>query len=182
MCSSLSAFGFSQVFLFFFYLQLGMFVFCLLLAMFLSCLLLALLLYCLLLALLFRFFSSFSPLPLGMLFWFTQPSDILMPVPFSFFDSAGRFARVLRTYSSAHSAHPEFGPLSIVVHRRSSTWCCVRQSGVASFLLLVTTGAVGRGSFSVLCLNSLAAHRDLSHWCAARHLLRAARSSSITLW
>ena len=76
---------------------------------------------------------------------------------------------------------PELGPLSIVVHRPSSS-CCVRQSGVATFLLLVTTGAVGRGSFSVLCLNSLAAHRDLCHQCAARRLLRTARSSSVTLW
>ena len=52
---------------------------------------------------------------------------------------------------------------------------CVRQSDYASFLLLVTTGAVGWGSFSVLCPSSFAAHRDLSHLCAARRLLRAAR-------
>ena len=87
MCSSRSAFGFSQIFLFFL---------CLLLAMFFSCLLLEMLFSCPLLALLFRFFSS-SHLLLGMLFWFTRASDILMPVPFSFLDSAGRFARVLRT-------------------------------------------------------------------------------------
>ena len=37
---------------------------------------------------------------------------------------------------------------SPIVHRLSSTSCCVRQSG---------------GCFSVLCLNSLTAHRDLSH-------------------
>ena len=49
MLSSCSAFGFSQVFLFFF---------CLLLAMLFFCLLLAMLFSCLLLALLFRFFSS----------------------------------------------------------------------------------------------------------------------------
>ena len=52
MCSSRSAFGFSQVFLFFS---------CLRLAMLLSCLLLALLLSYLLLASLFRFVSSFLP-------------------------------------------------------------------------------------------------------------------------
>ena len=105
-------------------------------------------------------------------------------VLFSFFDSAGRFARVLRTYSSAHSAHTDSVLLvsSPIVRRLSSTSCCVRQSGVASFLLNVTTRSVGRVSFSVLCLNSLAAHRDLSHLCAARRLLRAARSSSVTLW
>ena len=117
-----------------------MFFSCLLLALLLSCLLLALHLSCLLLALLFRFFASF----------------LALPVPFSFFDSAGRFARVLRTCSSAHSG----------------------QSAVASFQHLVTTGTVGRG-FSVLCLTSLAAHRDLSYLCAARPLLRAARSSSV---
>ena len=163
MCSSRTAFGFSQVFLFFF------------------CLLLALLLSCLLLALLCRFFSSFLPCCWVCCFGSPALPDILMPVSFSFFDSAGRFARILRTCSSAHSAHPNsvLWVSSSIVHRVSSTSCCVRQSGAASFLLLVTTGAVGRGDFSVLCQNSLAAHRDL---CAARRLLRAARSTSVTLW
>ena len=53
----------------------------------------------------------------------------------------------------------------------SATSCCVRQCGVAGFLLLVSTGAVGRGSFTVLCLNSLTAHRGLSLLCVARRLL-----------
>ena len=62
-------------------------------------------------------------------------------------------------------------PSSIVVLRlRAAFW----QSGVASFLLLVTTGAVGRGSFSVRCLNSLAAHRDLSHRCRTSRLASGA--------
>ena len=129
---------------------------------------------CLLLALLFPFLSSFLPCC----------CVCSVGVLFSFFDSAGRFARVLRTCSSAHSAHTDSVLLvsSPIVRRLSSTSCCVRQSGVASFLLNVTTRSVGRVSFSVLCLNSLAAHRDLSHLCAARRLLRAARSSSVTLW
>ena len=49
------------------------------------------------------------------------------------------------------------------------------------FFFLVTTDAVGRGSFSVLCLNSLAVHRDLRQLCGARRLLLGARSSSRTL-
>ena len=57
---------------------------------------------------------------------------------------------------------------SPIVRRLSSTSCCVRQSGVASFLLLVTTDAVSHGSFCSLS--------ELTR------CLRAARSSSVTLW
>ena len=66
--------------------------------------------------------------------------------------------------------------------RRPSPSCGVRQSDVASFFFLVTTGAVGRGSFSVLCLNSLPAHRDLSPaaLCGSLRLRGALLASSNT--
>ena len=86
---------------------------------------------CLLLALLVPFHSSFLP----------SCCVCSVGVLFSFFDSAGRFARVLRTCSSAHSAQSDSVLLvsSHIVRRLSSTSCCVRQSGVASFLLKVVT-------------------------------------------
>ena len=76
---------------------------------------------------------------------------------------------------------PAFGPLSIVVHRPSFFFDFVLRSAIWR-CLFSSSGhhcPVGRGSFPVLCLNSLAAHRDLSHLCAARRLLRAARSSRL---
>ena len=106
-----------------------------------------------------------------------------MPVPFS-------FSSTLRVGLRVSSAHVLL--LTLLTRLRSSecrhppSVVCLRlravfgESGVASFLLLVTTGAVGRGSFSVLCLNSLAAHRDAI--CVPHVVLRAARSSSVTLW
>ena len=129
-------------------------------SLFSFCLLLALLLSCLLLAV---FLSCLllalllSCLLLALLFWF------------------------FHHFSSAHS-DSVLRISSPIFHLLSATSCCVRQSGVAGFLLLVATGAVGRGSLSVLCLNSLTAHRDLSHLCVARRLLRVARSCSVTLW
>ena len=60
---------------------------------------------------------------------------------------------------------PEIGPLSIVVHRPSSFFYFVLAFGNLALPLLFFWSplALGRGAFSVLCLNSLAAHRDLSH-------------------
>ena len=58
----------------------------------------------------------------------------VMPVPFSSFDSAGRFARVLRTCSSVFFLLTRNRSLSIVVHRpsyffdfvlRSAIWRCL---------------------------------------------------------
>ena len=102
-----------------------------------------------------------------------------MLVPFSFFDSSGRFARVLR----ACLCSPEFGPPSTVVHRassifglelRSAIWRCLYSSSCHHWRCWLWF------FLRFLSKNSHAAHRDLSHPCVTRRLLRAACSSSAT--
>ena len=84
-------------------------------------------------------------------------------------------------YSSAHS-DSVLWVSSPIVHRHSLASCCVRQSGVASLVDFFSSLALLAVMLSLFCLSSIAAHRDLSHQCAARRLLRAVCSSSCTLW
>ena len=109
---------------------------------------------------------------------------LLLPsVGFALVLPAVGYALLLRFhhFSSAHS-DSVLRVSSPIVHRHSLASCCVRQYGVASLVDFYSSLALLAVMLSLFCPGSIAAHRDLSHQCAARRLLRAVCSSSCTLW
>ena len=78
-----------------------------------------------------------------------------------------RFARVLRTCCSAH-------PNSVLVVHRPSSIVFVLRPAICRCLFSFWSPLALFVVVLCLCLNSLAAHRDLSHLCATRRLLRTA--------